>query len=103
MDISYPSKNFLDIKIGYACNFKCEYCYQVSGGKRQTGLLKKEHIASLLTYLDRIKLQFYVTLAGGEPFIYPHLYAISDALELFKNAIRKKKRVCRTSLPFLAS
>lgn len=41
MDISYPSKNFLDIKIGYACNFKCEYCYQVSEGKRQTRLLKK--------------------------------------------------------------
>lgn len=80
MDISYPSKNFLDIKIGYACNFKCEYCYQVSGGKRQTGLLKKEHIASLITYLDRTKLQFYVTLAGGEPFIYPYLDTISDAL-----------------------
>ncbi len=80
MDTDYPPRNFLDIKLGYACNFKCEYCYQVSDGVRQTGLLKKEHINALLSYLDRTKLQFYVTLAGGEPFIYPYLDSIVDGL-----------------------
>lgn len=80
MNTSYPPKNFMDIKIGYACNFKCEYCYQISDGKRQTGLLKKEHIASLFTYLDRTKLHFYITLAGGEPFIYPYLDIIVNGI-----------------------
>ena len=80
---SYPQchqRNYLDIKIGYACNFKCEYCYQVFDGKRQIGTFKKEYIAPLLSYLDRTKSLFFVMLAGGEPFIYPYLNEISDAL-----------------------
>lgn len=52
MNTSYPPKNFMDIKIGYACNFKCEYCYQISDGKRQTGLLKKRTY-SLTLYIFR--------------------------------------------------
>ena len=69
-----PHMNHIDVKITYACNFKCEYCYQVDeNGKRQKGVLSKEHAENLLKFIDKLGLKFTVTLAGGEPFAYPHL------------------------------
>ncbi len=83
-----PPKNFLDVKISYACNFKCEYCYQVEDNKRITGTLKKEHIDSLVNYIIKTGLTFHITLAGGEPFLYPHLEYISQKLVGIKQYLR---------------
>ena len=47
-----PRINHIDVKITYACNYKCEYCYQVnSDGQRQKGVLSKEHAENLLHFV----------------------------------------------------
>ena len=66
-----PLRNYLDVKITYACNFKCEYCYQADEtGKRQIGTLSEENAINLVKFAKRLKEQYYITLAGGEPFVY---------------------------------
>ncbi len=74
-----PRINHIDVKITYACNYKCEYCYQVnSEGQRQKGVLSKEHAENLLHFVDRMEEKFHVTFAGGEPFVYPHLNYLAE-------------------------
>ena len=76
-----PYINHIDVKITYACNFKCEYCYQADGqGRRQQGVLSKEHAENLLHFIDRTGLKFVVSLAGGEPFVYPYLEFLAAGL-----------------------
>ena len=76
-----PLRNYLDVKITYACNFKCEYCYQADEtGKRQIGTLSEENAINLVKFAKRLKEQYYITLAGGEPFVYPHLNYLGKEL-----------------------
>lgn len=79
--ISEPRYNHIDVKITYACNFKCEYCYQTDGfGNRQRGMLSEKNVENLLGFLNRLDNRFRVTLAGGEPFVYPHLEKLVSGL-----------------------
>ena len=81
MNYPLPRRNYLDIKITYACNFKCEYCYQVDqNGFRQKGVMKKETVENLINFVKRLDDKFYVTLAGGEPFVFPHLDYLASSL-----------------------
>lgn len=76
-----PRINHIDVKITYACNFKCEYCYQADkNGNRQKGVLSKEHAENLLKFIDRTGQKYSVALAGGEPFVYPHLDFLAQGL-----------------------
>ena len=76
-----PLRNYLDVKITYACNFKCEYCYQTDeNGIRQTGMLSKEDAQNLVKFTKLLGEQYYVTLAGGEPFVYPYLNYLGKEL-----------------------
>lgn len=69
-----PDVVYVDLKITYACNYKCEYCYQVkNSGERIIGTFSKENIDNLMVFLKRTKEKKIITLAGGEPFVYPHL------------------------------
>jgi len=56
---------------GYACNFKCSYCYQDEYASSATSGEPKEIVAAFFRYVDA---QFagrkkYVTVFGGEPLL----------------------------------
>jgi MoaA/NifB/PqqE/SkfB family radical SAM enzyme len=79
--ISEPRYNHIDVKVTYACNFKCEYCYQVDEkGMRSGEMLSESNVDNLLLFIDRLGLKFQVTLAGGEPFVYPYLEKLAKGL-----------------------
>lgn len=66
--------NKIDLKISYACNYKCEYCYQVNDdGKRQIGTLTHENAENLIKFMSKLKDKYTVNLVGGEPFVYKDL------------------------------
>ncbi len=76
-----PLMNQIDVKITYACNFKCEYCYQTDeNGCRQQGMLSLDNVDNLLKFIDLQGKKFLVTLAGGEPFVYPYLLNLAEGL-----------------------
>jgi len=80
-NIPKPIANYIDVKITYACNYKCEYCYQADeNGIRESEFLSKENAQNLLKFLKRLKEKYQITLAGGEPFVYPHLNFLSKNL-----------------------
>ena len=79
--IAEPRYNHIDVKVAYACNFRCEYCYQTDkNGMRPAGMLSEENAGRLLSFIDRLGMHFQVTLAGGEPFIYPYLEKLAEGL-----------------------
>ena len=79
--LTKPLRNYLDVKITYACNYKCEYCYQADeNGKRQVGMLSKKNAQNLVKFAKRLKEKYYITLAGGEPFVYPYLNYLGKEL-----------------------
>jgi MoaA/NifB/PqqE/SkfB family radical SAM enzyme/glycosyltransferase involved in cell wall biosynthesis len=73
--------NHVDVKISYACNFKCEYCYQVDNeGHRLKGIFEQENIDKLIEFMDRLEGKSRVNLVGGEPFVYPYLNEFAKKL-----------------------
>jgi MoaA/NifB/PqqE/SkfB family radical SAM enzyme len=95
-----PVENFMDVKITYACNFKCEYCYQSdekTGWRPQDRMLSKENAENFIHFLGRFDKTFSITLAGGEPLVYPHLeYLCENICKLG----HKVNIVTNFSLPF---
>lgn len=74
-----PIYNQVDVKISYACNFKCEYCYQVDDkGKRFKGNFAQENIDNLIKFMAKTKSKYVVNLVGGEPFVYPYLMEFTE-------------------------
>lgn len=74
---NYPmptTYNKIDVKISYACNYKCEYCYQVDeNGIRQNGILSHKNAVNLIKFVSKLKDKYVVNLVGGEPFVYKDL------------------------------
>ena len=71
----------IDVKISYACNFKCEYCYQVDdNGNRFKGIFEHKNVDNLIKFIDRLHAKCRVNLVGGEPFIYPYLNELAEKL-----------------------
>ena len=71
----------IDVKISYACNFKCEYCYQVDdNGNRFKGFFEHKNVDNLIKFIDRLHAKCRVNLVGGEPFIYPYLNELAEKL-----------------------
>lgn len=71
----------VDVKISYACNFKCEYCYQVDEqGHRFKGMFEQKNINKLIKFMDRLHARCRVNLVGGEPFVYPYLNEFAQKL-----------------------
>lgn len=65
----------------YRCNHKCTFC---SSGDRVFGTddkqdLRREFIDEIAERLNKVGL-FNVGIVGGEPFLYPHLEQLIDAL-----------------------
>lgn len=78
-----PDFNLVDVKVTYACNMACEYCYQIYNGERSKPMMSLENANNLIKFAERLRSevgQFYFTLAGGEPFTYPHLNHLSSGL-----------------------
>ena len=86
--INKPLINQMDVKITYACNFKCEYCYQADeNGNHQSKFLSKENAERLIEFVRKLDDIFYITLAGGEPFVYPYLQYLVEELTSLGNYI----------------
>ncbi|MDR1996895.1 MAG: radical SAM protein [Candidatus Margulisbacteria bacterium] len=82
-----PVENHIDVKITYACNYKCEYCYQVDDdGHRFKGVFEEKNINNLINFMKKTKLKYIVSLVGGEPFMYPRLNEFAQ--KLIKNGHR---------------
>lgn len=59
-----------------ACNLSCKYCYaDASSGK----FMDTERINSLIDELAALEI-FDITIAGGEPFLHPHIFSIIDRI-----------------------
>lgn len=64
----------LQIHVTKKCNLKCLHCYS-SSGPEETEMLDIEELK--LAVRDAKALGFgFVTLSGGEPFLYPHMKEI---------------------------
>jgi len=93
-----PKHNYLDVKITYACNYKCEYCYQADGnGVRQTGAISKSNARNLVKFVKKLNEKYYVTIAGGEPFVYLHLDYLCRELTTLGHKINM---ITNFSVPF---
>ncbi len=87
-EVDKPLINQMDVKITYACNFRCEYCYQADAeGNHETRYLSKENAENLVKFAEKLNDTFYITLAGGEPFVYPHLQYLVEELTGLGNHI----------------
>lgn len=78
-----PDFNIIDVKVCYSCNMACEYCYQIYNGERTKPIMSLENANNLIKFSERLKEEvgwFYFTLAGGEPFTYPHLEHLATGL-----------------------
>lgn len=83
-----PEFNQIDVKITYDCNFRCEYCYQADGnGNHSKKFLSREHAEHFITFVKRLGEAYYITLAGGEPFVYPHLQYLVEKLTALGNYV----------------
>ena len=93
-----PVFNQIDVKITYACNYKCEYCYQVDDqGYRLKGVFEQKNIDHLINFMKKTKLKYIVNLVGGEPFVYPHLNEFAE--KLIKNG-HTTNTITNFSAPF---
>ena len=78
-----PIFNLVDVKVTYDCNMNCEYCYQVYNGTRKNPMMSLETADNMINFAKKLKEKvgwFYFTLAGGEPFTYPHLTYLAKSL-----------------------
>lgn len=59
-----------------SCNMKCSFC----GSWNQNGVSNDLHIDTIKEYIDTIHRNGYryLSLSGGEPFLYKHLYEVID-------------------------
>lgn len=83
-----PVMNHIDLKITYACNYQCEYCYQRNkDGTRPHDFLSKENAENFVKFCRRLGSSFHITLAGGEPFVYPYLQYLGEELTQMGNTV----------------
>lgn len=59
----------------YDCNLRCTGCYTLGYGKRPD--LPLEKVDQLLDECEKLGICF-VTILGGEPLVYPHLFAMLE-------------------------
>ena len=81
------------LTLNHACNLNCKWCYA-----KDTGYLKSDDMSLDMAY-DIIDICHdlsinHITLIGGEPTIYPHLFDVidydyKDFLVTVKNSNRK--------------
>ena len=57
----------------YKCNLRCKGCYTLGYGKQAE--LPLEVVDRLLTECETLGI-YFVTILGGEPMVYPHLFTI---------------------------
>ncbi|MFP3927469.1 MAG: radical SAM protein [Desulfobacteraceae bacterium] len=58
------------------CNLRCKGCYTLGYGTKPE--LSFETADSLLTQAEELGI-FFVTVLGGEPLVYPHLFPLMEA------------------------
>ncbi len=58
------------------CNLRCKGCYTLGYGTKPE--LSYEAADSLLTQAEELGI-FFVTVLGGEPLVYPHLFPLMEA------------------------
>lgn len=87
-DYKLPVMNHIDLKVTYACNYQCEYCYQRrADGSRRNDFLSGENAKAFVAFCRRMKDCFHITLAGGEPFCYPWLQYLGEELTALGNYV----------------
>jgi organic radical activating enzyme len=59
------------------CNFKCEYCFNE---KRKHNSLEPIDIEKAIETLRKTKRRYFITLAGGEPFLIPNFIDLCKTL-----------------------
>ncbi len=57
----------------YKCNLRCKGCYTLGYGRQAE--LPLEVVDRLLTECEALGI-YFVTILGGEPMVYPHLFTI---------------------------
>lgn len=67
----------LELELSHICNLRCIYCYASSGIPLENELT----LAELYSVVDQavdLGARKIIILGGGEPFLYPHLFAVID-------------------------
>ena len=62
-----------------SCNLRCNYCYAKNTGYKPSDNLDINLAKKMIDIFSDLKVR-HVTLIGGEPTVYPHLFAILDML-----------------------
>jgi len=70
--------NTIHIDITYACNYRCEYCYQTEDERKMH--LSETVYENFFKFLKSRKETFNVHLIGGEPFLYPKFYEMCERI-----------------------
>jgi MoaA/NifB/PqqE/SkfB family radical SAM enzyme len=68
--------NVINVDITYFCNYHCEYCYQ--GIKKCQKHISDTVYENIFKFLSTLKETFTVHLIGGEPYLYPRFFEMSE-------------------------
>lgn len=75
-----PAINVVNLHITDKCNFNCEYCYVKKEGEELSLDNAKKCVDKIRDYFreNRVLNDCRINIAGGEPFLYPHLKELVD-------------------------
>jgi len=63
--------------ITHNCNLRCKHCFFTAEQLSDKSSFTKEEAVSFVEYLAKKKV-FHLSLAGGEPLLYPHLIDVIE-------------------------
>jgi radical SAM protein with 4Fe4S-binding SPASM domain len=64
--------------ITHLCNFRCKHCYFTAEQLADRNCFSREQALSFVRHLA-VKKVFHLSLAGGEPLLYPHIVDVVKA------------------------
>jgi len=60
-----------DWQINFFCNFRCEYCFSKSDGRKENPEFNGCSVERITAGFDRTNLVWLLHMSGGEPFLHP--------------------------------
>ncbi|HIJ78962.1 MAG: radical SAM protein [Desulfobulbaceae bacterium] len=70
----------LELELSRICNLRCIYCYAASGLAVE-GELAFSEIQDVIGQAAALGAQKIIVLGGGEPFLYPRLFEVIEAIQ----------------------
>ena len=80
---------FIEFNITKKCNYYCEYCSQGKANKLNKDLkhADDEVIDGFINFIQRLPEKYIIQLIGGEPFMHPKFFEITERIAKLGNKI----------------